>query len=80
VVIWVHGSTGPQAHKTPIVGFAINDQDQMGEGYSPLLIMVAGGGSVGKELTPLWERRLRTEHGGTGVISSEIGWGGTPVD
>jgi hypothetical protein len=52
----------------------------MGEGYSPLLIMVAGGGSVGKELTPLWERRLRTEHGGTGVISSEIGWGGTPVD
>jgi hypothetical protein len=49
------------------------------KGYSPLLIVAAGDGSVGSELIPLWERRLRTEHGGAGTISPELGWGGTLV-
>jgi hypothetical protein len=28
---WIHGSTGPLAHKMLVIGFAINDRDQMGE-------------------------------------------------
>jgi hypothetical protein len=76
VVIRVHGSTGPHAHKTPVVGFTINGRDQMGEG----VFSASNRGRwwwIGRLRThpPLWERQLRTEHGGTGVISPELGWG-----
>jgi hypothetical protein len=44
------------------------------KGYSPLLIVAAGDGLDNPELIPLREWHLRTEHGGAGAISPELGW------
>jgi hypothetical protein len=59
-VIRVHGFTGPQAHKMPVVGFAINDRDQMGEGVF----------STSNHSRLRWIGRLRS-HPPTGVAAQD---------